>query len=70
MYIDKHEVEIKGTKYDEKTNKSKKDQLLVSYNSSEGMTLKKLIPLLEELVDTHEANCKISLKITMEQHQY
>ena len=68
MYIDNHEVEVRGTKYNHKTNKQKKDQVLLVHKSTEGMQVKKLIPLLEEIVESHEAHHTISIKITMNQY--
>ncbi len=68
MYIDNHEVEVRGTKYDDKTNKQKKDQVLLVHKSTEGMQVKKLIPLLEEIAESHEAHHTISIKITMNQY--
>jgi hypothetical protein len=68
MYIDNHEVEVRGTKYDDKTNKQKKDQVLLVHKSTEGMQVKKLIPLLEEIAESHEAHQTISIKITMNQY--
>ena len=40
MYIDNHEVEVRGTKYDDKTNKQKKDQVLWSTNQQRVCKLK------------------------------
>ena len=63
MYIDKYKVEIKGTKYHEKTDKKMTDQVLASYQSDDGMNIKKLVNILEELADSHEANHNISFNI-------
>ena len=49
--------------------KHKKDQVLATHQSSEGIQLKKLIPMLEEIADTHNANHEITISITMNQYQ-
>ena len=46
MYIDNYKVEIKGTKYHEKTDKKMTDQVLATYQSDDGMHIKKLINVL------------------------
>ncbi len=69
MYIDKYKVEIKGSKYHEKGNKMR-DQVLATYESDQGMHIKKLINILEELEDSHEAHNNISFNIVMKQYDY
>ena len=70
MYIDKYKVEIKGSKYHEKTDKKMKDQVLATYESNDGMNIKKLSNILEELADTHEAHQNISFNIVMNQYDH
>jgi len=70
MYIDKYKVEIKGVKYHEKTDKKMKDQVLATYESNDGMNIKKLINILEELADSHDAHQETEVSITLKQHQY
>ena len=70
MYIDKYKVEIKGTKYHEKTDKRMKDQVLATYESNDGMNIKKLSNILEELADSHDANHSISFNIVMKQYDH
>ena len=67
IYVDKHDVKVVGSKYI--NGKHKKDQVLATYQSSEGIQLKKLIPMLEEIADTHNANHEITISITMNQYQ-
>jgi|TARA_R110002110_G_scaffold194698_2_gene403717 hypothetical protein len=67
IYIDKHNVKVIGSKYI--NGKHKKDQVLATHQSSEGIALKRLIPLLEEYADTHDANHEIEFTITMKQYQ-
>ncbi len=50
MHVDKYVVNNIGTKW---TNgKSKKNQLLASLDGTDGIDLKKLVPLLEEWFET------------------
>ena len=67
MYIDNYKVEIKGTKYHEKTDKKMTDQVLATYQSDQGMHIKKLINILEELEDSHDAHNNITFNIVMKQ---
>ena len=70
MYIDKYKVEIKGSKYHEKTDKQIKDQVLATYESGEGMNIKSLINILEQLADSHEAHHNITFNIVMKQYDH
>ena len=70
MYIDKYKVEIKGNKYHEKTDKKMTDQVLATYQSNDGMHIKKLINVLEELADSHDAHHNISFNIVMKQYDH
>jgi transketolase C-terminal domain/subunit len=67
IYVDKHDVKVVGSKYI--NGKHKKDQVLATHQSSEGVALKRLIPMLEEIADTHDANHEITISITMNQYQ-
>ena len=68
MYIDNYKVEIKGTKYHQKTDKKMTDQVLATYQSDQGMHIKKLINILEELEDSHDAHNNITFNIVMKQY--
>ena len=70
MYIDNYKVEIKGTKYHEKTDKKMKDQVFATYQSTENMDIKKLSSLIEELADSHDAHQEIEISVNLKQHQY
>ena len=70
MYIDKYKVEIKGSKYHEKTDKRMKDQVLATYESNDGMNIKALINILEELADSHQAHHNITFNIVMKQYDH
>ena len=68
MYIDKYKVEIKGNKYHEKTDKKMTDQVLATYQSDDGMNIKKLMNVLEELMENHDAQHNITFNIVMKQY--
>ena len=70
MYIDKYKVEIKGTKYHEKTDKKMTDQVLATYESNDGMNIKELANILEQLADSHQANHNITFNIVMKQYDH
>ena len=70
MYIDKYKVEIKGSKYHEKTDKRMKDQVLATYQSDEGMNIKSLKNILEELAENHNAQHNITFNIVMKQYDH
>jgi hypothetical protein len=70
MFIDNYKVEIKGTKYHEKTDKRMKDQVLATYQSNDGMQLKSLSNILEELAENHEAHHNITFNIVMKQYDH
>jgi hypothetical protein len=70
MYIDNYKVEIKGNKYHEKTDKQIKDQVLATYQSDEGMNIKKLMNVLEELMESHDAHHNITFNIVMKQYDH
>ena len=63
MYIDKYKVEIKGNKYHEKTDKKMTDQVLATYQSDDGMNIKKLMNVIEELAECHDAQHTINFDI-------
>ena len=70
MYIDKYKVEIKGNKYHEKTDKKMTDQVLATYESDDGMNIKKLMNVLEELMENHDAHHNITFNIVRKQYDH
>ena len=67
MYIDNHTIKVIGKKY----NNGKvvnKNATLVDLKSEEGIHIKKLLPILEGIEEGYEWGCKISVSVTMEQH--
>ena len=69
MYIDKYNIKITGQEYNSKKEKYINDVTKVTLNSSEGLHLKKFIPMLEEIMDANEAH-ELELDIKIKQHQY
>ena len=69
IYIDNHTIKVIGKKY----NNGKvvnKNATLVDLKSEEGIHIKKLLPILESIEDGYDCGCKISVNVTMEQHDY
>ena len=69
MYIGNHTIKVIGKKY----NNGKvvnKNATLVDLKSEEGIHIKKLLPILEGIEEGYECGCKISVSVTMEQHDY
>ena len=46
------------------------DQVLATYQSDDGMNIKKLMNVLEELANNHDANHNISFNIVMKQYDH
>jgi len=67
MYIDKHNVKVIGTKYEQ--NKTKKNQTLATIESSQGMNIKPFVAMLSEMQDAYDAH-DINISITMKQSEY
>ena len=56
MYIDKLEIISMGTKYIK--NKKKKNQVINHHCCTDGIILKKIIPLLDAYDDAHHENAR------------
>ena len=69
MYIDNHTIKVIGKKYNN-GKLVKENATLVEKTSTEGLSLKKLIPILESMEDAYECGCEVSFNITMKQHDY
>ena len=69
MYIDNHTIKVIGKKYN-KGKVVKENATLVEKTSTEGLSIKKLIPILESIEDAYECGCEVSFNITMKQHDY
>ena len=69
MYIDNHTIKVIGKKYSN-GKKVQSNATLVEKKSTEGLNIKKLIPILESLEDAYDCGCEVSLAITMKQHDY
>ena len=69
MYIDNHTIKVIGKKYGN-GKVVKQNVTLVEKKSTEGLNVKKLIPILESIEDAYDCGCEVSLDITMKQHEY
>ena len=69
MYIDNHTIKVIGKKYDN-GKVVKQNATLVEKTSTEGLSIKKLIPILESIEDAYECGCEVSFNITTKQHDY
>jgi len=69
MYIDNHTIKVIGKKYNN-GKVVKENATLVEKTSTEGLSIKKLIPILESIEDAYECGCEVSFNITMKQHDY
>ncbi len=69
MYIDNHTIKVIGKKYNN-GKVVKENATLVEKTSTEGLSIKKLIPILESIEDAYECGCEVSFNITMKQHNY
>lgn len=69
MYIDKYNIKVIGQEYDDKKNKYINDITKLTVNSVDGLHHKKLIPILEEMIDSHNGS-DVQFDITIKQHQY
>ena len=69
MYIDNHTIKVIVNKYGN-GKVVKQNATLVEKTSTEGLSIKKLIPILESIEDAYECGCEVSFNITMKQHDY
>ncbi len=69
MYIDNHTIKVIGKKYNN-GKVVKQNATLVEKTSTEGLHIKKLVPILESIQDAYDCGCEVSLDITMKQHEY
>ena len=68
IYIDSYSIKILG----QSSSKSKNAHLVYKMNmsSEDGMNSKAFIDLVEQIGDSHDANCEIDVQVTMKQHRY
>ena len=69
MFVDNHTIKVIGKKYNN-GKVVKENATLVEKTSTEGLHIKKLIPILESIEDAYECGCEVSFNITMKQHNY
>tara|TARA_B100001250_G_scaffold1696_1_gene1522 strand:+ start:417 stop:629 length:213 start_codon:yes stop_codon:yes gene_type:complete len=68
IYIDSYSIKILG----QSSSKSKNAPLVDKMNmsSEDGMNSKAFIDLVEQIGDSHDANCEIDVQVIMKQHRY
>ena len=72
IYIDSYKIDVKGIP-NRTTAKGAKNAPLVdkmNMSSEDGMNSKTFIDLVEQIGDSHDANCEIDVQVTMKQHRY
>ena len=69
IYIDKYNIKIEG---EDNNSKNKKAPIVekMSMSSKDGMNSKNFIDMVEQIGDSHDANCEIDVQVTMKQHRY
>ena len=69
IYIDSYSVKIEG---EDNNSKNKKAPIVekMSMSSKDGMNSKNFIDMVEQIGDSHDANCEIDVQVTMKQHRY
>ena len=69
IYIDSYNIKIEG---EDNNSKNKKAPIVekMSMSSKDGMNSKNFIDMVEQIGDSHDANCEIDVQVTMKQHRY
>ena len=69
IYIDSYSVKIEGEDHRAK-GRAKPMVNKLNMSSEDGMNSKAFIDLVEQIGDSHDANCEIDVQVTMKQHRY
>ena len=72
IYIDSYKIDVKGIS-NRTTAKGAKNAPLVdkaNFVSTDGMNSKAFIDMVEQIADSHDANCDVHCHITLKQHRY
>ena len=69
IYIDKYNIKIEGEDHEAK-GKEKPIVNKMNMSSKDGMNSKNFIDMVEQIGDSHDANCEIDVQVTMKQHRY
>ena len=69
IYIDSYSVKIEGEDHKAK-GKAKPIVNKLNMSSEDGMNSKAFIDLVEQIGDSHDANCDIHIAVIMKQHRY
>ena len=69
IYIDSYNIKIEG---EDNNSKNKKPPIVekMSMSSKDGINSKNFIDMVEQIGDSHDANCEIDVQVTMKQHRY
>ena len=69
IYIDSYDIRVEGEEENSKNKKAPLEEKM-SMSSEDGMNSKAFIDLVEQIGDSHDANCEIDVQVTMKQHRY
>ena len=69
IYIDSYSVKIEGEDHKAK-GKAKPIVNKLNMSSKDGMNSKAFIDMVEQIGDSHDANCDIHIDVIMKQHRY
>ena len=69
IYIDSYSVKIEGEDHKAK-GRAKPMVNKLNMSSKDGMNSKAFIDMVEQIGDSHDANCEIDVQVTMKQHRY
>ena len=69
IYIDSYSVKIEGEDHKAK-GKAKPIVNKLNMSSKDGMNSKAFIDMVEQIADSHDANCDVHCHITLKQHRY
>ncbi len=72
IYIDSYKIDVKGIS-NITTAKGAKNAPLVdkaNFVSTDGMNSKAFVDMVEQIADSHDANCDVHCHITLKQHRY
>ena len=69
IYIDSYSIRVEGEDYNSKNKKAPLVEKM-SVSSKDGMNSKAFIDMVEQIADSHDANCDVHCHITLKQHRY
>ena len=69
IYIDSYSVKIEGEDHEAK-GKVKPIVNKLNMSSKDGMNSKNFIDMVDQIGDSHYANCEFDVQVTMKEHRY